>query len=60
MSSDKIINSRDEAFNTFFYETDSGKQVPRSILVDLEPNVLDEVRTGTYRQLFSPESLISG
>lgn len=28
--------------------------------MDLEPTVIDEVRTGTYRQLFHPEQLISG
>ena len=28
--------------------------------MDLEPTVVDEVRTGTYRQLFHPEQLISG
>uniref|UniRef100_A0A8B9USX6 Uncharacterized protein n=1 Tax=Anas zonorhyncha TaxID=75864 RepID=A0A8B9USX6_9AVES len=27
---------------------------------DLEPTVIDEVRTGTYRQLFHPEQLITG
>ena len=26
----------------------------------LQPTVIDEVRTGTYRQLFHPEQLISG
>ena len=26
----------------------------------LRPTVVDEVRTGTYRQLFHPEQLISG
>ena len=30
------------------------------MLVDLEPTVIDEVRTGTYRQLFHPETLITG
>ena len=30
------------------------------IAQDLEPTVVDEVRTGTYRQLFHPEQLISG
>ena len=34
--------------------------MPRAIMVDLEPTVVDEVRTGTYRQLFHPEQLISG
>ncbi len=30
------------------------------MFVDLEPSVIDEVRGGTYRQLFHPEQLISG
>lgn len=29
-------------------------------MVDLEPNVIDEVRTGTYKGLFHPEYLVSG
>jgi len=52
--------STDAAFDTFFYETGAGKYVPRSIFFDLEPTVVDEVRSGTYRQLFHPEQLISG
>ena len=38
----------------------AGKHVPRAVFVDLEPTVVDEIRTGTYRQLFHPEQLISG
>lgn len=34
--------------------------MPRALFVDLEPTVIDEVRTGLYRQLFHPEQLISG
>ena len=49
-----------DAFNTFFSETPSGKHVPRSIYVDLEPTVCDEVRNGAYGSLFHPESIISG
>lgn len=37
-----------------------GKYVPRTIYVDLEPNVVDEVRTGPYRNLFHPEQMITG
>jgi hypothetical protein len=32
----------------------------RAVFIDLEPTVVDEIRTGTYRQLFHPEQLISG
>ena len=60
MPSDKTIGGGDDAFNTFFSETGAGKHVPRCVFVDLEPTVIDEVRTGTYRQLFHPEQLISG
>ncbi|KAM0013774.1 Tubulin alpha chain [Helianthus debilis subsp. tardiflorus] len=60
MPSDETVGSGHDAFNTFFSETSAGKHVPRAIFVDLEPTVIDEVRTGTYRQLFHPEQLISG
>ena len=70
----KAIGAGDDSFNTFFSETGAGKHVPRAVFVDLEPTVVDEVRTnilesgfnihqvrtGTYRQLFHPEQLITG
>ncbi|PYH78834.1 tubulin-domain-containing protein [Aspergillus uvarum CBS 121591] len=48
------------SFETFFSESSNGKYVPRSIFVDLDPSPVDEVRTGKYRQLFHPETLING
>jgi len=60
MPSDKTIGGGDDSFNTFFSETGAGKHVPRAVFMDLEPSVVDEVRTGTYRQLFHPEQLITG
>ncbi|MBA0589522.1 hypothetical protein Gorai_018265 [Gossypium raimondii] len=60
MPSDTSMGVAHDAFNTFFSETGSGKHVPRAVFVDLEPTVIDEVRTGPYRQLFHPEQLISG
>ncbi|XP_032872461.1 tubulin alpha chain-like [Amblyraja radiata] len=52
------IGGGDDSFNTFFSETGAGKHVPRAVFIDLEPT--DQVRTGTYRQLFHPEQLITG
>lgn len=37
-----------------------GKYVPRAVFVDLEPSVIDEIRTGVYRGLFHPDQLLSG
>merc|ERR1712079_378326 len=59
MPSDKLMGG-DDSFTTFFAETGAGKHVPRAVFIDLEPTVIDEVRTGTYRQLFHPEQLITG
>jgi hypothetical protein len=47
-------------FTLLTHNSGSGKYVPRSLYVDLEPNVIDEVRTGTYRTLFHPETLVTG
>eukprot|EP01119_Soliformovum_irregulare_P018144 TRINITY_DN54_c0_g1_i1.p1 TRINITY_DN54_c0_g1~~TRINITY_DN54_c0_g1_i1.p1 ORF type:complete len:452 (+),score=143.54 TRINITY_DN54_c0_g1_i1:136-1491(+) len=60
MAGDTTVGKETDAFNTFFSETPSGKHVPRAIFVDLEPGVVDEVRTGTYRKLFNPDQLLTG
>jgi len=57
-SDDNDLN--DDSFNTFFSETGTGKHVPRAVFADLEPTVIDEVRTGNYRALFKPENMITG
>ncbi|KAH7724549.1 alpha-tubulin [Aphelenchoides avenae] len=49
-----------QSFNTFYTESSNGKYVPRAVFVDLEPTVLDEIRTGSFRQLFHPDQLVSG
>jgi tubulin alpha len=59
MQSEKTIEGDQDAFfNTFFSETDTEKYVPRCVFLDLEPTVVDEIRTG--KKLFQPEQLISG
>jgi len=60
MPSDTTPGKEEDAFNTFFSETSSGKHVPRAIFMDLEPSVVDEVRTGIYKKLFNPEQMIAG
>ena len=46
--------------STFFSDNQSGKYVPRALFIDLEPTVIDQIKTGTYKKLFHPASLISG
>nr|XP_021578732.2 tubulin alpha chain-like 3 [Ictidomys tridecemlineatus] len=61
---DQLENSKTKhmnaSFDTFFHETRAGKHVPRTLFMDLEPTVIDGIRTGKFRSLFHPEQLVSG
>jgi tubulin alpha len=57
---DNSPSNTDGGFSTFFSETSSGKYVPRSIYFDLEPGVIEDVRTSPYRALFHPETMVTG
>ncbi|XP_044580613.1 tubulin alpha chain-like [Cotesia glomerata] len=50
----------DNSYQTFFSPSQACKLTPRSIMIDLEPTVIDEVRTGCYKSLFDPTLLITG
>nr|BAG60120.1 unnamed protein product [Homo sapiens] len=61
MPSDKTIGGGDDSFNTFFSETGAGKHVPRAVFVDLEPTVIDEVRTGFKVGInYQPPTVVPG
>ncbi|CAL8101919.1 unnamed protein product [Calicophoron daubneyi] len=46
--------------SVYFNEASGNKYVPRALLVDLEPGVLDNIRAGKYGGLFRPDNYISG
>lgn len=54
------VNYASRALYTCLTSIGNGKYVPRSIYVDLEPNVIDEIKNGAYRNLFHPEQMITG
>ncbi|KAK0163312.1 hypothetical protein PV327_007009 [Microctonus hyperodae] len=45
---------------SFIFFLQSGKFTPRSVMIDLEPNVINQIRTGDYQYLFDPSLLITG
>jgi len=63
ISKDGIRNRCDDdsdTFTTFFDEIEGSKKyVPRAVMIDLEPSVIDTVRCD-YKELFHPEQMISG
>lgn len=42
--------------DVFFYQADDDHFVPRSILLDLEPGVIDSIRRSEYRNFHNPEN----
>ena len=58
MPDDDSIGIADDSFNTFFSETSSGKHVPRAVFVDLEPNVIDEVKIMCLQKVINIQSSI--
>eukprot|EP01130_Rhizamoeba_saxonica_P002612 TRINITY_DN1237_c3_g1_i1.p1 TRINITY_DN1237_c3_g1~~TRINITY_DN1237_c3_g1_i1.p1 ORF type:complete len:478 (+),score=129.22 TRINITY_DN1237_c3_g1_i1:99-1532(+) len=48
-----------ERIGVYYNETSSGKKyVPRALLVDLEPGVLDVIRAGSNKNLFNPSNYV--
>lgn len=50
--------NQDDRKDVFFYQSDDDRYVPRALLIDLEPRVVNKLaHAGAYRQLFNPENL---
>ncbi|VDL26861.1 unnamed protein product [Hymenolepis diminuta] len=48
------------AGNVFFMVDNKDRYVPRTLIMDSEPSVIDEIRAGLYRTMFHPHALVSG
>jgi tubulin alpha len=44
----------------FYEQTGAGQYVPRNLMVDLEPNVIDDVKNSKYAKIFHADFLIAG
>jgi len=53
-------NKTDHSFKCFFHETGAGQYVPRNLMIDLEPNVIDDVKNSEYAKIFDSNFLLSG
>ncbi|KAF8674057.1 Tubulin gamma chain [Rhizoctonia solani] len=43
--------------DVFFYQADDEHYIPRAILVDLEPRVINTILSSPYRDLYNPENI---
>jgi tubulin beta len=49
-----------ERISVYFTEADGARYVPRSVLVDLEPGVIDTIQSTPYGALFRPDNFVFG
>ncbi|CAO3659399.1 unnamed protein product [Umbelopsis vinacea] len=49
-----------ERINVYYNEGNRGKYVPRAVLVDLEPGVMNSIRSSKLAHLFHPDNFIYG
>eukprot|EP00730_Choanoeca_flexa_P016199 TRINITY_DN7604_c0_g1_i3.p1 TRINITY_DN7604_c0_g1~~TRINITY_DN7604_c0_g1_i3.p1 ORF type:complete len:458 (+),score=96.96 TRINITY_DN7604_c0_g1_i3:235-1608(+) len=43
--------------DVFFYQADDDHYIPRAVLMDLEPRVIDSIKNSAYSNLYNPENL---
>lgn len=53
---DYAINGEDRK-DVFFYQADDEQYIPRAVLFDLEPRVINMIKTSEYGSLYNPENL---
>jgi tubulin gamma len=42
--------------DVFFYQSDDTRYIPRAILLDLEPRVLNSIQNSAYKNIYNPEN----
>jgi tubulin gamma len=42
--------------DVFFYQSDDTRYIPRAILLDLEPRVLNSIQASDYKNIYNPEN----
>jgi tubulin beta len=47
-----------ERAEVYYNEAQGGRYVPRAVVVDLEPGVLDNIKSGPQASLFRPDNMI--
>lgn len=45
--------------DVFFYQADDDHYIPRALLLDLEPTVINSIKKGPYCNLYNPENIYS-
>ena len=47
----------DDRKDVFFYQADDKHYIPRALLIDLEPRVIQTIQNSAYSNLYNPENI---
>ena len=50
------VNMFSDRKDVFFYQADDEHYIPRALLIDLEPGVINNIQKGAYKNLYNPEN----
>jgi len=50
----------DDRKDVFFYQADDEHYIPRALLIDLEPRVVNGILTSDFKNLYNPENIFIG
>ncbi|GAA5886993.1 hypothetical protein JCM6882_009409 [Rhodosporidiobolus microsporus] len=45
--------------DVFFYQADDERYIPRAVMIDLEPRVLNNIQGGQFKHLYNPENFFT-
>lgn len=54
---EEYAQNGDDRKDVFFYQADDDHYVPRALLIDLEPRVINSIQTSEYGDLYNPENI---
>jgi tubulin gamma len=46
----------DDRKDVFFYQADDEHFIPRNLMIDLEPRVINSIQSSAYRELYNQEN----
>ena len=47
----------DDRKDVFFYQADDDHYIPRSVLIDLEPRVINSIQSSEFKHFYNPENI---
>lgn len=53
----EIALDADDRKDVYFYQADDEHYIPRAVLLDLEPRVINQIQTGPYKNLYNHENI---